>query len=409
MVRSNSEIETSIKSIEAMYRRQGVGNATVDGDQAATGEAPADPPSKHPQANERARSTLFIELPTAHRARSRLASDSLKESYLSLHLEFISGKRFIGQIANRIQNGDENNALLTGSFADGPIPLVEILLTRLTFSLEGTGGNGNPVLVLESLAETTQAAKQLANLAQSEYLRFVKNNEEKHPKLLRLETKLREAQKERWALENDLAAYRRLNEKPVGKDQDAELLAQLSSCRAEKSKLAGHLREITQAFAANPNDIENLANLKSLAEFETIGLMLEKRKQLEKLINKYQAEGNLRHAEKIKKLEATTQNLRTQVPREINRAIAGLKDRLQSVLNEEVSLAERLVGAQQDWAQIALNFPKATKLQVARYVVIDLEEQLKGFASRWHQARKHIIMNDLSKSIPRRQLQPLVP
>ena len=168
MVRSNSEVETSIKSIESMFRDQGAGHSSTDENQADSGESAATP-AKHPHAKERARSTLLIELPTTQRVRSLSESYSLKQSYLSLHQEFTACESFLDQMANRIRNDDELHSLLAGSLAHGPIPLDEILLQRLTFSLEGTGGRETPVLVLTALGETQKAAEQLAALAQVLY------------------------------------------------------------------------------------------------------------------------------------------------------------------------------------------------------------------------------------------------
>ena len=192
-------------------------------------------------------------------------------------------------------------------------------------------------------------------------------------------------------------------------DQEDELLDQLSSCRAKKRILAEGLREITQAYTANPEVIDTLANLKSLAEFENLALMRQKLAQLENLISKYKAVGNPGDDEKISRLEVTSRNLRTQVPKEINLAIETLKVRLQGVLEHEFSLAKRLVDAQQNLAGLALRYPKAAKLQIARHSLTDLEEQIKQLNARWIQARKQLRLGDLSSVLPPLHLQPRVP
>ena len=342
------------------------------------------------QANELARSWLSIELPVARNARSRLAAQSLQESYLALHKELISSKLFLKHLVTRAQNDNKINSLVSSSLADGPLPLVEILMQRLDFRLEKTEGRGIPALLLEGSAETLEEAKTLVQLTQAEYFRFLASNKKQHPKILWLASKLKEAQQTSDDCESDLAAYQRLNKQSILNNPEGELLSQLASCRTEKRRLAEDLREITRAYAANPGDIETLASLGSLARFDTIGLMNEKLSQLEKLARKYKQENNPRNLPKIQKVESTIKMLSAQVPIEVNRAISNLKGKLHNVLEQELKLTERLVGSQKKLAELAMNYPQAAKLQIARQSVANLELQMKQLVSKWEQACKYL-------------------
>ena len=408
MDHSNHADGESIGKVEAMFRKQGEGDSTASDNQTAPSDAPADQPVRPTQANDRARATLFIALPASNHPRSRAEAFSLKESYLSLHQEFIFCDQFLEHLSRQLRFHSEDSDLLAGSFADGPIPLLEILRNRLFFSLEGTKeGNRAPVLVMETLGETPQAAERLAELVQREYLSFIAKDETAtHPKLARLGDKLNEAREERRSWENDLAAFRRLNKEPAKKDQQAGLQAQLTTCRADKSKQVAHLREITQAFASSPEDIGALVDLEGLAGFKQPRLLRENLRQLESSTRKYEVEGN-RVA--VAAHEKTAQAIRSQLQSEMHLAIAVLKDRLQRLLDLEMQLSESLVAAENDFAELTLKYPKAQKLEAARRSAATIEAQLKLASSTWTHARKLLRVGSLSKAMPSLYIQPLAP
>ncbi len=409
MLRSNHADSEPFGKVEAMFRKQGEGDFSANGNQTAPSDAPADLPIRPTQANDRARATLFIALPATNHPRSRAEAFSLKESYLSLHQEFIFCDQFLDHLARQLRFNSEDNSLLAGSFEDGPIPLVEILRNRLFCSLEGAKeGNRAPILVVETLGETPQAAERLAELVQREYLSFIAKDETMatHPKLARLGDKLNEAREERRSWENDLAAFRRLNKEPAKKDQQAGIQARLTACRADKSKQVAHLREITQAFASSPEDIGTLVDLEGLAGFKQPRLLRENLRQLESSMRKYEAEGN-RVA--VAAHEKTAQSIRIQLQSEIHLAVAVLKDRFQRLLDLEMQLSENLVAAKNDFTELALKYPKAQQLEASRRSAATLESKLKLASSTWVQARKLLMIKGLSESLPPLRLQPLSP
>lgn len=410
MFRDGSKDQQSIDDIESMLRAQG-GDAASAASANATAEA--DPPKvqieKLPLANEKATASLLIELPPAKYPRSKLESLTIKESYLSLHKEFITGRGFFEHLAAHIRKNLETRTFLAGSLVDGPIPVIEILRNRLFFHLEGNSNESKPPsLVLEAMGETSAAAEKLADLAQAEYLRYVKMSEGVafHPRLVQLAAKLKQAGEENRSLENDLAAYRQIHKTPPAQNKEKEIETLLAACRSEKSRYMGLLGEISEAFASNLQDVEDLADLRGLGEFENIHLLRENIRQLEKSTAKYRANGNMEAVSEHKK---TAQDMQEKLFNEINLAITELKNRLQSLLDREIALSEQMAALQNDFAELAMQYPKADLLYASRRSIANLEDQLKRHTLIWEQARKNLVVGYLSKSIPSLQLQILAP
>ena len=239
----DSDNTQSIESIEAMFRESRDSSTSSDGNSTVIPEAKESPA---PQANERSKATLLIELPSTNNPRSSSEAFSIKESYLYLHQEFGECKIFFDHIAIRISDDQDTNSLLAGSLDGGPIPLAEILRNRLFFRVEGAvNGKKNPVLALEAFGETVEAANRLSHLAQTEYLRLIAREESSafHPKLVRLAEKLKKANKERGALENNLAAFTKLNKAPSSKHKAGEINILLKNCINDKSEQADNLRK----------------------------------------------------------------------------------------------------------------------------------------------------------------------
>ncbi|MFP6900999.1 MAG: hypothetical protein VCA36_08645, partial [Opitutales bacterium] len=225
MVRTNSAKEHSINNVAAALENQEASDSMKDALPAAANNEKPNLPDPVPVAHERAQATLLIKLPASKYPRSKSESFSLKESYLGLHKEFISCERFFEHMSVRIRNNFTLGTLLAGSFEDGLITHSEILRNRLFFRLETDGeSKSGPVLVLDAMGETSEAAMQLVELAQREYLRFVEMEEaaSNHPRLVRQAAKLEVLREESRSLENDLAAYRQLNKKPARISQEAD-------------------------------------------------------------------------------------------------------------------------------------------------------------------------------------------
>ena len=408
MIQTNPPMD--IETFEAIIREERTNSPTVSSNQPASGDVPTkEPLAQPPQANERALATLFIELPATNQPRSRVEAFSLKESYLSLHQEFISCDHFLGYLSEPLHDHSEISELLAGSFADGPIPLFEILRNRLFFRLEKTsGGSRSPILVVEALGETTQAAKRLAELVQSEYLRFISKGEAltAHPKLARFLTKFNETQRELRSLENDLEAFRRLNKEPAQKDNQAELQARLRSCQTDKRRQVAHLREIIQAFAANPEDIGALVDLGGFAEFEQLRLQRDNLRKLESSTRKYRIQGN---QAAVAVHEKAVQSMRKGLQTGVHLTIAVLKERLQRLLDREMALSESLAAGQNDFTELAQKYPKLQQLQATRRSAAKFEAELKHVSSTWNRARKLLRVGSLSKPLPPLYVQPLVP
>ena len=409
MVRNDSEKDQSMESIEAMFRENRGADPAVGDNSTVIREVTEELPAPPPPANERAKATLLVELPPTNHPRSSSESFSLKESYLSLHQEFIKCNIFFDHLSEKISGDLKTSALLAGSLANGPIPLVDILRNRLFFRLEGTAdGDRKPVLVLEALGESIDAAEQLAQLAQVEYLRFITHDETAafHPKLMGLAGKLKEANEEKYALENDLEAFSQLSKAPSRKHKGDEIRMLLEACRGDKGRQVEKLREITHAFSANLNNVEALADLKGLREFREIRLLRENLLQLEASTKKYQLEGK---TAAVAAHQKTAQNIRAQLEKEIRLTIEKQKKRLQDLLDQEIALSEQLAETQNDFAELSLKYPKANRLLSVRRSTVALEKQLKNASMTWSHARKYLVIGDLSKSIPPLQLQPIAP
>ncbi|MBG28705.1 MAG: hypothetical protein CMI31_01715 [Opitutae bacterium] len=406
MVRQDSENTQSIESIEAMLR-ESRGSPTSFGNNSTVVAEVEESPA--PQAKEKVKVTLMIELPTTNNPRSSSESFSIKESYLYLHQEFGECDIFFEHIVKKISGDQDTKTLLAGSLANGPISLAEILRNRLFFRVEGTvDGNKEPLLALEAFGESVVAAKRLVQIAQIEYLRLIARDDASgfHPKLVELAERLKKAVDERNDLENDLVAFTKLNKTPSSKQKADEIKILLENCRDDKSSIADNLRKIATAFSNNSNDIMKLADLKALIEFPKIRMLRENWFQLEESTKKYRLEGK---ASVVSAHQKTAQEIRVKLKKEIHVAIATMKKRLQELLEQEITLNEQLLETQHDFAELSLKYPKANQLLAARRSVVALEKELKSNSTTWRNARNQLVIGDLSKDIPPSQLQNISP
>ena len=409
MNRTNSDREYSIKKVADALENQEASNARRPPPPTVEKDRNPNPSELVPTVSQRARAALLIQLPPTQRPRSNSESFSLKETYLGLHKEFITSDRFHDYMILQIRNNFDLGSILAGSFKDGPITHSEILRNRLLFSLETNGENGaGPVLVLEAIGETSEAAMELVGLAQREYLRFVRTGDTPsgHPRLSKQASRLGVLQEENQSLENDLTAYQQLNKRPAQKNQEDELEQQLAYCKEKKTGLANQLKAISRAFAANPETIVPLAQLEGFAASKSIGQLGEQLGQLERLTVEYRSGSQAGRAEKIQKLEETSKNIRTRLREEMNRSIALLKNQFETLLNREIALTEELVRVQNDFVNLAREYPKAPLLRASRRALVDFKQQHKQSASNWSQACKYLIAGELSKSVPPLRLQP---